>query len=141
MTSRTSRMTRWQMLCSVAALMLLGGLSGCVFGEESDPPVLTVDLYWQYDLRTGHDWDCHTVPVAAAEWHLRNSEGDEVHKLDRDKNACDDRINFFDLDIGKYELEVAGYNDAGDKAWEALCPLELDRFDSLYQCTINQLEQ
>jgi hypothetical protein len=132
-------MIRWRML-GVGCLMLLTGLSGCVFGEESDPPVLTVDLYWAYDQRTGHDWSCDSVPVAVAEWHLRDSEGEERQSREREDMQCDNRIVVSDLDLGDYELEVAGYNDAGDKAWEAICPVWLDRFDRLFECTVNQID-
>ena len=127
----------WQTL-GVASLWTLTGLTGCVFGEESDPPVLTIDLYWAYDERSGHDYSC--ASVAAAEWHLFDSAGDEVSSLSRDAMECDDRINFLDLDPGDYELEVAGFNEAGDKAWGATCPVWVDRFDRLFQCTVNQQE-
>ena len=132
-------MNRWRSL-GVASLIVLSGLSGCVFGEESDPPVLTVELYWQYDERTRHDYSCGSVPVAAAEWRLVDSEGEEVANLSKDDEECDNTIRFLDLDPGDYELEVGGYNEAGDKAWEATCPVWVDRFDRLFECTINQLD-
>lgn len=132
-------MTRCQAL-GVASLMMLSGLTGCVFGEESDPPVLSVDLYWTYDERTRHNYSCDTVPVVASEWRLLDSEGKEVGALSKDEMACDNRINFLDLDPGDYELEVGGYNEAGDKAWEATCPVWVDRFDRLFECTINQID-
>jgi hypothetical protein len=102
--------------------------------------VLTVDFYWRFDERTEHDFSCDKVPVAASEWRLLNSEGEELKSVSRDEMVCDDRLNFLDLDPGSYELEVAGYNDAGDKAWEATCPVWVDRFDRLFECTINQID-
>jgi hypothetical protein len=132
-------MTRWQTL-GVAAATLLSGLTGCVFGEESDPPVLTVELFWTYDQRTRHDYSCDSVPVAAAEWRLLDSKGKELASLSKDAMECDNTINFLDLDPGSYKLEVGGYNEDGDKAWEASCPVSLDRFDRLYECTIHQID-
>jgi hypothetical protein len=132
-------MNRWRTL-GVASLVLLSGLSGCVFGEESEPPVLTVELYWQYDERTRHNESCDSVPVAAAEWRLLDSEGEELAALSKDKMECDNTVNFLDLDPGDYKLEVGGYNEAGDKAWEATCPVSLDRFDCLWECPINQID-
>jgi hypothetical protein len=130
---------RWRSL-GVASLMLLPGLTGCVFGEESDPPVLTVELYWQYDERTRHNYSCQTVPVAATEWRMLDSDGDELASLSKDEMECDNTLVFPDLDPGEYELEVGGYNEAGDKAWEATCPVELDRFDRVWECTVNQID-
>jgi hypothetical protein len=129
-------------MLGVASLgwMMLTGLPGCVFGEESDPPVLTIDLYWTYDQRTRHDYSCRSVPVAAAEWRLLDSKGEELSALSKDEMECDNRINFLDLDPGDYELEVGGYNEAGDKAWEATCPVWVDRFDRLFECTVNQID-
>jgi hypothetical protein len=124
----------------VASLVLLSGLSGCVFGEESEPPVLTVELYWQYDERTRHNESCDSVPVAATEWRLLDSDGEEIAELSKDKMECDNTVNFLDLDPGDYKLEVGGYNEAGDKAWEATCPVWVDRFDRLFECTINELD-
>jgi hypothetical protein len=131
--------TRWQAL-SMASATWLAGLSGCVFGEESDHPVLSVDLYWSYDERTPHDYSCYSVPVAETELHLRDSEGEEVPYDDGGDRGCEDRIRIGDLALGDYELEVIGYNEAGDKAWEGLCPVWLDRFDRLFECTIHQVD-
>lgn len=131
--------TRWQAL-GTASLIMLTGLAGCVFGEESDPPVLTVDLYWAYDEGTRHDYSCDTVPVAAAEWRLLDKDGEEVASLSKDEMDCDNRINFLDLDPGDYQLEVGGYNEAGDKAWEGSCSVWVDRFDRLFQCDVNQID-
>jgi hypothetical protein len=111
-----------------------------MFGEESDTPVLSVELYWEYDPRSENDWSCRSVPVKAAEWRLLNSQGEVVKEFGRDEEICRDTLNFLDLDLGKYSLEVAGYNEAGDKAWEGSCKLELDRFDRVTSCTVYQLE-
>lgn len=130
-------MTRWQML---VPLMLLAGLPACVFGEESEPPVLSVDLYWDYDERTTHDSTCDTVPVAETEIHLRDSEGKELDLDEGGDRGCENTVNFYDLDLGSYELQVIGYNDAGDKAWEGTCEIWLDRFDRLFQCDVPQID-
>ncbi|HET8940113.1 MAG TPA: hypothetical protein VFN67_42015 [Polyangiales bacterium] len=131
-------MTRWQTF-GVASL-LFTGLTGCVFGEESDPPVLSVDLYWDFDQRTGHDWSCDSVPVEHTEVHLRDSKGEERDLDDGGDRGCEDRLYFPNLDLGDYEIEVIGYNEAGDKAWETICPVWLDRFDRLFECTVNQID-
>lgn len=135
--------TRWHMLRvgpAVALLWLAMGSGGCVFGEESEPPVLTVELYWEYDIRSNHDWGCGTVPVGAAEWHLRNADGEVLQELGPDDETCKNTLRFLDLDPGQYDLEVAGYNEDGDKAWEGTCSLATDRFDRLAECTIHQIE-
>jgi hypothetical protein len=125
---------------SVALTMLLAGLSGCVFGEESDPPLLTIDLFWSFDERTPHDYTCASVPVDHTELHLRDEKGEEVSLDDSGDRGCEDRVRVSDLNLGEYELEVIGYNEAGDRAWEGLCPVWLDRFDRLFECTIHQID-
>lgn len=134
-------MTKWRAL-GVASLTWLfqSGLTGCVFGEESEPPVLAIDLYWAFDERSRHDYTCDTVPVAVGEWRLLDDEGEEIEVTTKDQMICDDRLLFSDLDPGDYVFEVNGYNEAGEKAWEATCPVWLDRFDRLFECDIPQID-
>lgn len=139
--------SRWQTLRAPARLGCLVpfcgllALSGCVFGEESESPVLTVYLYWEYDGRSHHNGTCESVPVAVSEWRLHDSQGNLVYEVPREEGACDDQINFHDLKFDSYELEVIGYDEAGDKAWEGTCNFELyERFDRLTECSVYPID-
>ena len=124
----------------LAAVALLGaavagagtGLSGCILGEDSDPPVLSVDLYWEDQSRNSDD-TCESADVASMDWQLVDTEGNVVEEKE---GECQDGFNFFGVDPGSYTLKVNGYDGDQTKQWEGSCRLTLDRFNRAYPCDV-----
>ena len=122
----------------LAAVALLGasaaGLSGCILGEDSDPPVLSVDLYWEDQSRNSDD-TCESANVASMDWQLVDDAGELVEEKE---GECQDDFNFFGVQPGSYTLKVNGYDADHNKQWEASCRLTLDRFDRAYPCDVGR---
>lgn len=132
------RVTSW--FLAVVAL----AASGCVFGSNSDRPVLSVDLLWDKSATTRFsEGDCDSAGVLWMEWSLEDKKGKRVRysKTDLDKE-CQPGFDFFDLEPGEYVLVVTGYDsDETDAApvWASECTgLTVERFDSLFACRIDQ---
>lgn len=123
----------------LAAVALVGatvaGLSGCILGEDSDPPVLSVDLYWEDQSRYSDD-TCESADVASMDWQLLDSESNLVEEK---TSECQDGFNFFGVHPGSYTLKVNGYDADHNKQWEGSCHLTLDRFDRAYPCDVGRI--
>jgi hypothetical protein len=125
-------------------LALLGALAapGCVVGNDSDPPELNVDLFWdrapQGDRFSGST--CAGAGVVWMDWKLTQGD-EEIATSDEGGVDCEDGFRYPDLTSGTYELSVVGYDKDEQALWNGVCEgLELERFDVLYQCQIDQTE-
>jgi hypothetical protein len=126
------------------ALVLLAGLAGCVLGNDSDPPVLSVDLYWH--LRGSHRGDstCESSDVSSMTFQLTdvNSGDVVVENEDSDQGReCQDGFNFVDVGPGDYRLDVKGYDADQNQLWSGSCDLWLGRFDRTYSCDVGMSSQ
>ena len=121
---------RFALLCGAGA-----ALPGCILGEDSDPPILSVDFYWDADRRNSAD-TCASAGVASMDWQLADPDGNVVDEQD---GECSDGFNFLGVDPGRYTLKVNGYDDDHNKLWEGSCPLLLDRFDRAYRCDVGRV--
>ena len=116
----------------------LAALPGCVLGEDSgDPPLLSVDFFWEDDTRQGDD-TCESADVRSMDWQLTDSEGNVVDEQD---SECKDGFNFFGASPGDYTLKVNGYDADHNKQWDATCRLFLDRFDRAYPCDVSRIAE
>jgi hypothetical protein len=129
----------------IAALPLLLALAagGCVLGNDTDGPVLAVDLLW--DLSPTDRFaagSCEAAGVLFVTWRLKDGDGEVLQESDDDETCEEsgDGFNFYGLYSGEYQLEVEGLDDQDAQRWEATCELALDRFDTLYRCRIEQEE-
>lgn len=125
-------------LCGMAL-----SVSGCVLGRNSDDPVLSIDLLWDESATSRFsEGSCDSADVAWMEWTLKNKSGKTVRKHDEDDTDCQPGFDFFDLEPGTYSLTVQGYAEIDGKdvlTWESKCTqLSLDRFDTLYECRVEQ---
>lgn len=120
-------------LAAVALLGASAALSGCILGEDSDPPVLSVDLYWEDQSRNSDD-TCESADVASMDWQLVDADSKVVEEKEGD---CQDGFNFFGVEPGSYTLKVNGYDGDHNKQWEGSCRLTLDRFNRAYPCDVS----
>lgn len=136
--TRTQHTYRKTVSACALALLSVGSLSGCVLGNDSDPPVLSVDLYWESDRRS--DSTCSSADVTRMDWQLTHGDGEViVENEDTDKgHACNNGFDFPDVGPGDYVLKVTGYDsdDNPSPVWSGECELWLDRFDRYFQCDI-----
>lgn len=141
----TARMLATQRLRrgAAAVLLLLAALapSACILGNDTDGPVLAVDLLW--DLSPTERFaagSCEDAEVLFVTWRLKDGEGEVLQESDDDETcaASGDGFNFFGLYSGEYVLEVEGFDDQDAQRWEGSCKLELDRFDTLFRCRVLQ---
>ena len=130
MKSTHSKLAAVALVCGAAA-----GLSGCILSEDSDPPVLSVDLYWEDESRYSDD-TCDSADVASIDWQLTDRDGNVVEEQE---SSCRDGFNFLGVDLGSYTLRVNGYDADKNKRWEGSCHLNLDRFDRAYPCDIGRI--
>lgn len=125
--------------CGIACAVL--GASGCVLGNNSDPPVLSVDLLWD-ESTSSHfsEGTCESADVVWMEWALKDEDGHTVRKSEKGGNEdCQPGFDFFDLDAGNYSITVTGYDTDDQPLWSSKCTdLLLERFDSLYECRVDQ---
>jgi hypothetical protein len=119
---------------------MLMSTAGCVLGRNSDDPVLSVDLLWdKSETSRFSEGTCESADVAWMEWTLKDKGGDVVRRNDKDDTDCQAGFDFFDLDPGTYTLTVTGYDEADEARWASKCTgLTLERFDTLYECEIEQ---
>jgi hypothetical protein len=123
-----------------AALVLLAGLSGCVLGNNSEPPLLSLDLYWH--VRGGErygDERCRDSGVETMEFTLTDTNTGEVVVQNEDSDegrACQDGLNFVDVGPGDYRFDVKGFVADNNQLWSGSCDLWLGRFDRAYACDI-----
>jgi hypothetical protein len=127
--------------CAVL-LVSLASAAGCVMGNDSDPPVLSADLYWETERYS--DRKCATAKVAAIQFRLLDADGELIVESEPDDAyqgaaRCVNGIDFPDLSLGDYVLELTGYDADHNVAWRSQCDLSLDRFDRLYDCTIEKV--
>jgi len=130
MKSTSTKLTAVGLLCGAAV-----GFSGCILGEDSDPPVLSVDLYWEDATRYSDD-TCDSADVASMDWQLTDDAGEVVEERE---GECEDGFNFLGVEPGNYTLKVNGYDADKNKQWEGTCRLLLDRFDRVYPCDVGRL--
>ncbi len=125
---------------STATLALAVGLTGCVLGNDSDPPVLSVNLYWH--LRGGSrysDESCEDSGVSQVEFSLTDTNTGDVVVQNEDSDEgreCQPGFNFVDVGPGDYRLDVKGYDSDHNQLWSGSCDLWLGRFDRVYDCDI-----
>ncbi|HEY2734785.1 MAG TPA: hypothetical protein VGI70_12410 [Polyangiales bacterium] len=122
---------------SMAVLSL--SLSACVLGNDSDPPVLSVDLLWD---RAPDDrfsaGDCDSAGVVYESWQLEQG-GEVIAKSDDPNEPCKPGFDFVDIGQGDYTLTIDGFDADQNMLWSSVCDgLDLDRFDALYQCKVLQ---
>jgi hypothetical protein len=129
----TWRTFRTAVGCCVLGLSL-SQLFGCVIGNDSDPPVLSVDLYWD----TEHDSDrtCKTAKVETMDFRLLDARQNVVEE--RQGDECRNGFEFTHARLGDYVLEVTGYDADNNPVWSASCDLYLDRFDRLFRCDVDR---
>jgi len=113
-------------------------LAACSIGDDSSPPVLSVELFWQTERQSPRT--CEVAGVASMDFQLLDARGQEVvSEEDTSRgHACRDGFDFPDLPLGDYTLVVTGYDANQNAGWSGNCPLRLDRFDRLYDCNIYQ---
>ena len=114
--------------------------TGCVVGNDSDPPELNVDLYWdrtsQEDRFSGGT--CDSAGVVWMDWKISRDD-EEIASSEEGGVECNDGFRFPDLTSGIYTLTATGYDEDDQARWYAVCDgLELGRFDVLYACDIDQ---
>jgi hypothetical protein len=121
-----------------SVLSLSAALSGCV-GNDSDPPVLSVDLVWDSSADDRFfEGDCYSADVASMSWQLK--AGDKVIAKSDDPNVpCESGFDFVDVGPGNYDLAVQGFDSDQKQVWGTDCTgLVLERFDILYRCKVPQ---
>jgi hypothetical protein len=120
---------------SLTAVMTAAvALSGCVLGNDSEPPVLAVDLFWA--STRSPKGTCNSADVGNMDFRLLNSK-EEVVKEESDR-SCANGFEFTDAELGDYTLEVTGYDEDHNQAWNGQCDLRLDRFDRIYRCEVDK---
>jgi len=128
----------WQTLRTAVSCCVLGlslsQLCGCVIGNDSDPPVLAVDLYWDTDHYS--DRTCKSAKVATMDFRLLDARQNVVEE--RQGVDCENGFEFTHADLGVYVLEVTGYDSDSSPTWSASCDLYLDRFDRLFRCDVDK---
>jgi hypothetical protein len=139
MGSRTAVVTKqnWQVAFVAACLVLLSvSAAGCVVGSDDDSLVLAIDPEW--DLSPGSTPLCRLAGVDSMSWELRDSRGNSIRKVERDKCLA---LDFVGLVPGRYELEITGYDRDEVPRWKGTCDdLDLGRFDVIYVCPVDQVE-
>lgn len=127
----------------LAGLVLWSGSAGgCVLGDDTDGPVLAVDLRWDRSPSAERfsEGNCDSARVVWMKWTLRDSDDDRIDESDDDGVDCENGFDFFGLRPGEYALEVEGYDEDDTLVWQDTCErLRLDRFDKLYTCRVNQI--
>src|SRR5262245_38424387 len=83
-----------------AVLLLLAALgpSGCVLGNDTDGPVLAVDLLW--DLSPTERFaagSCQDAEVLFVSWRLKDDGGEVLQESDDDETCAEsgDGFNFY----------------------------------------------
>jgi hypothetical protein len=130
----TWRTLRTTVGCCVLGFSSLAPLAGCVVGNDSDPPVLSVDLYW--DTERYSDRTCESSDVATMDYRLLDARQNVVNE--QQGIGCRNGFDFTDAPLGDYVLEVTGYDADDNSAWSASCDLYLDRFDRLFRCDVDR---
>jgi hypothetical protein len=141
MESRSPNVTkpgRW--VTALGCLLLSGAASGCVLGNDSEPPILSVDLLWDRSPQANQfaRGTCESAGVVWMDWQLK--EGDRIVASSKpDGQECEDGFDFVDVGPGDYDLTVMGYDDTEQQLWTSTCDgLLLERFDVLYQCNVTR---
>lgn len=123
-----------------SALALVVGLTGCVLGNDSNPPVLSINLYWQVRGGShGGDQRCDDSGVQTMTFTLTDTNSDQVVVQNEDSDAgrqCQNGFDFVDVGPGDYRLDVKGFDADGNQLWSGTCDVSLGRFDRLYDCDI-----
>ena len=132
MTSFSRNLRRCVRLLTVAS-----ALSGCVLGNDSDPPILAVDLFWESDRHL--DGTCKSADVGNMDFRLLDAQ-DEVVEEQSDRR-CANGFEFTHAEPGDYTLEVTGYDAEHNQAWTGQCDLRLDRFDRIYKCQVELIKR
>lgn len=142
MGSGAAVMTRNRSGALLAGLVLSSlTATGCVLGDDTDGPILAVDLSWDRAASARFSpGSCESAGVIWMNWTLRDSDGEVRDDSGDDGVPCESGFNFFGLRPGVYELEVEGLVDDDVVTWSERCSdLRLDRFDKLYSCRVNKL--
>jgi hypothetical protein len=148
-TPAASPSPRARHLLALGCTVLLAA-SGCLLGNDSDPPVLSVALYWDSAPEARHfdEASCTQAGVEHFDWELRASDDSVITSRSdqpcRNGQSGGDPGRGFDFVIGldpdTYTVVVNGYDDAGAQRWHTECDgLHLGRFDTLYECYVDQV--
>jgi hypothetical protein len=134
-----------------ATLVLSTAVSGCLLGDDNDPPVLSVDLIWDKATATDHfsPGTCGSAAVVSMNWQLKQNDQIVASSDDDPNNSggdggtpgnvdCQDGFDFVDVRrAGSYDLTINGFDDTDQMLWTDVCTgLDLERFDVLYQCQV-----
>jgi len=142
MESRSPNVTkpgRW--VLGLLPLLLSTAASGCVLGNDSDPPVLSTDLLWDRSPQSNKfaEGTCESAGVVWMDWQLLDKDDHVVTTSDDKGQECKDGFDFVDVGPGEYKLTVMGYDDAEQQLWTSTCDhLVVERFDVLYQCEVER---
>jgi hypothetical protein len=142
MKSRSPNVTkpgRW--VIGLVSLALSSAASGCVLGNDSDPPVLSTDLFWDRSPQSGKfsNGTCESAGVVWMDWQLKDEDDRVVVTSEDGGQECEDGFDFVDVGPGNYKLTVMGYDDAEQQLWNGSCDgLVLERFDVLYPCRVER---
>jgi hypothetical protein len=138
MTSKLDTARRVATCIFVAALGLVSvGSAGCVVGNDSDPPTISVEFFWESDHY--RDDTCSSADVAKMDYVLKAADSDEVLTEEHDRK-CANGFEFDGLDLGRYVIEVSGTNDDASQTWTGTCDVSLDRFDRYFECPVNKTD-
>jgi hypothetical protein len=142
MLSRFSDVCSRVSLRAVAVSLLACVASGCVLGSDSDPPILSIDFYWQRTPdRNDYRNDCGSLDLNTIDWKLIDGHGQTI--TSKSGIGCGDGVEGVDFDIAlapaDYRLIVTGYDENDQALWHGDCSgLTSDRFDRRYECDIDQ---
>ena len=130
---------RWGLL----AVVLGSAASGCVLGNDSDPPILSVDLLWDRSMQNNRfsRGTCASSGVIWMNWQLKDLDDHVIASTEDEAQECEDGFDFVDVGPGEYTLTVMGYDDADQALWNSTCEgLVVERFDTLYECEVDKAE-
>ena len=125
----------------IVCALLCVSASGCVLGNDSDPPVLSVDLLWDRSPQDNRfsEGDCKSAGVVWMNWQLKDEDDQVIASSDDEGQECKDGFDFLDVGPGKYSLTTMGFDDSDQMLWNSTCDnLVLDRFDVLFECKVDQ---
>lgn len=139
-----------EIIAALAALLL----TGCFGSDNDERPVLGIDLEWDTriddDRFSGGFCDDPQPEVRWMEWSLVAEALSEDELTDEEIDSlgpggvvtggsedCAEGIDIFDMQPGRYRLEVDGYDEDDVKLWSSACDqIDVRRFDVLYVCDI-----
>jgi hypothetical protein len=137
MTPRTPNLSK---AVRASALALVVGLAGCALGNDSNPPALSVDLYWLVRGGNRHgDERCSDSGVETMTFTLTDTNSGQVVVQNEDSDdgrQCENGFDFVDVGPGDYRLDVKGFDADNNQLWSGSCDVSLGRFDRLFKCDV-----